>query len=138
MGCSVTEKVIHTKATNVGNFLLTAHRQNTPAPSLVLAAVATIALLSGCKHAVSDVPIGPTNAIHAPLGLPPVPIPADNPPTADTIALGRKLFYDNRLSGDNTVSCANCHNPAKYFTDGQPVSVGVHGQLGTRHAPTVL
>jgi len=83
-------------------------------------------------------PIGQPVAIRAPLGLPPVPVPADNPPTADTIALGRRLYYDNRLSGDNTVACSNCHNPAMAFTDGRPVSLGVGGKTGTRNAPTVL
>jgi cytochrome c peroxidase len=83
-------------------------------------------------------PIGQPIAIEAPLGLPPVPIPADNPPTADTVALGRRLYYDNQLSGDNTVACANCHNPSMAFTDGRSTSLGVGGKSGTRNAPTVL
>ena len=83
-------------------------------------------------------PVGEPIAIQSPLGLPPVPIPADNPPTADSIALGRRLYYDRQLSGDNTLACANCHNPALYFTDGRPVSLGVGGKTGTRNAPTVL
>jgi cytochrome c peroxidase len=83
-------------------------------------------------------PVGEPVAIQSPLGLPPVPIPADNPPTADTIALGRRLYYDKDLSGDNTVACSNCHNPALYFTDGRPVSLGDGGKMGTRNAPTVL
>jgi cytochrome c peroxidase len=70
--------------------------------------------------------------------LPPVPIPADNPPTAQTIALGRELFYDPRLSKDNTVSCASCHNPNLGFTDGLPVARGIRGQLGVRNSPTLL
>ncbi|MGR9013097.1 MAG: cytochrome-c peroxidase [Gammaproteobacteria bacterium] len=72
------------------------------------------------------------------LGLPPVPIPANNPQSPDKIALGDKLFHDKRLSVDGTVSCANCHNEARAFTDGLPVSVGHHGLTGTRNAPTVL
>lgn len=83
-------------------------------------------------------PIGAVVEIKAPLGLPPVPIPADNPPTAETIALGRKLYYDTRLSKDNTVSCATCHSPAFGFGDGQPVSTGVGKQKGGRSAPTVI
>src|ERR1035437_6199883 len=83
-------------------------------------------------------PVGKTVRIKASLGLPPVPIPADNPPTADTIALGRRLYYDRQLSGDNTVACANCHSPTMFFTDGRPVSLGVNGKTGTRNAPTVL
>lgn len=76
--------------------------------------------------------------IRAPLGLPPVPIPADNPPTEQTIALGRKLFYDTRLSKDNTLACASCHSPNLGFTDGRSLSLGVGGMRGVRNAPTLL
>jgi cytochrome c peroxidase len=65
-------------------------------------------------------------------------IPADNPQTPDKIALGEKLFFDGRLSADGTVACATCHDPARAFTDGRPVSVGIHGRAGQRNAPTVL
>jgi cytochrome c peroxidase len=71
-------------------------------------------------------------------GLPPVPIPANNPQTPAKIELGDKLFHDKRFSVDGTVSCANCHNESQAFTDGLPVSVGHHGLTGTRNAPTVL
>jgi cytochrome c peroxidase len=76
--------------------------------------------------------------IKAPLGLPPVPVPPDNPPTAETIALGRRLYYDPALSVDNTVSCATCHSPDHGFSDGKPVSNGVQGKTGTRNSPTVF
>jgi len=95
-------------------------------------------LCVGCKKSGSDRPIGAVVDIRAPLGLPPVPIPADNPPTAQTIALGRELFYDMRLSKDNTVSCASCHNPNLAFTDGRPLARGVGGTIGIRNAPTLL
>ena len=72
------------------------------------------------------------------LGLPPVPIPADNPQTPAKIQLGDKLFHDKRFSIDGTVSCANCHNDNLAFTDGLQFSVGHHGLVGTRNAPTVL
>jgi cytochrome c peroxidase len=52
--------------------------------------------------------------------------------------LGEKLFFDGRLSGDGTVACATCHDPARAFTDGRPASVGIHGRAGQRNAPTVL
>jgi cytochrome c peroxidase len=54
------------------------------------------------------------------------------------VALGQKLFFDPRLSGDGTVACATCHDPARAFTDGRPVSIGIHGRAGQRNAPTVL
>jgi cytochrome c peroxidase len=52
--------------------------------------------------------------------------------------LGRYLFFDERLSSNNTVSCATCHAPASAFADPRPVSLGVGGAKGTRNAPTVL
>jgi cytochrome c peroxidase len=86
----------------------------------------------------SVLPIGKAVKIKAPLGLPPVPIPADNPPTEDTIALGRRLYYDAQLSVDSTVSCASCHAPQFAFADNRQLSRGVGGKLGTRKAPTVI
>src|SRR5215472_9895961 len=52
-------------------------------------------------------------------------IPADNPQTPEKIELGEKLFFDGRLSADGTVACATCHEPARGFTDGRPVSLGI-------------
>jgi len=72
------------------------------------------------------------------LGLPPVPIPANNPQTSAKIELGDKLFHDKRFSVDGTVSCAKCHDDKLAFTDGLPVSAGHNGLTGTRNAPTVL
>ena len=83
-------------------------------------------------------PVGKPVKIKAPLGLPPIPIPLDNPPTEETIALGRRLYYDPGLSADGTVSCATCHAPDLSFRDGKALSNGVAGQLGSRRAPTVV
>jgi cytochrome c peroxidase len=87
---------------------------------------------------VSAKPIGPAVEIHAPLGLPPVPIPKDNWPTADSIALGRRLFYETRLSKDNSLSCSSCHMPQSGFRDNRERSLGVGGTRGERHAPTLV
>ncbi len=84
------------------------------------------------------VPIGSPVAIRAPLGLPPISIPQDNPPTLETIALGHKLFYDPRLSVDDKVSCASCHSPTLAFSDGKPLPEGVRRQKGRRNAPSLL
>lgn len=65
-------------------------------------------------------------------------IPPASPLTPAAVALGEKLFFDSRLSGDDTVACATCHDPARAFTDGRPTSVGIHGRVGQRNAPTVL
>jgi len=83
-------------------------------------------------------PLGSTVQIPAPLGLPPMPFPKDNPPTAESIELGRQLYYDTSLSVDNTVSCATCHDPQKGFSDANRVSTGVNGKTGVRNSSTVL
>ena len=70
--------------------------------------------------------------------LPAVEAPADNPQTDAKIELGRMLYYDPRLSGNGTVSCATCHNPALGFSDGQAKSVGINGTVLGRSSPTVL
>jgi cytochrome c peroxidase len=64
--------------------------------------------------------------------------PVENPQTLEKIALGEKLFFDGRLSVDGTVACSTCHDPARAFTDGRPVSIGVKGRTGQRNAPTIL
>lgn len=73
-----------------------------------------------------------------PLGLPSVPVPSDNPMTPEKIALGKQLYFDGRLSLDNKVSCASCHDPAKGFSNGEPFATGVGGKKGGRSAPTVI
>jgi len=73
-----------------------------------------------------------------PLGLPPVPIPENNPQTPEKIQLGDKLFHDVRFSADGKVSCATCHSQDKAFTDNLPVSKGFNDLTGTRNAPTVI
>ena len=83
-------------------------------------------------------PVGKPVEIKVPLGLPPVPIPPDNPPTAETIALGRRLYYDPQLSSDGTIACATCHDPKMGFADYEPVSTGVQGKKGTRNSNTVI
>ena len=74
----------------------------------------------------------------APLGLPPLSWPRDNPYSAAKVELGRTLYFDRRLSADESVSCASCHEPRRAFTDGAPVSTGIKSQKGGRSAPTVI
>lgn len=77
-----------------------------------------------------------------PLGIPAdmyrYVIPKDNPLTPESIALGKQLFFDTRLSADGTVSCATCHAQDKGFVDRFPTSKGIRAQFGKRNAPTVL
>lgn len=70
--------------------------------------------------------------------IPKMAIPEDNPMTVDGVELGRHLFYDNILSGDNTQSCSSCHLPEGSFTDNLPVSTGIDGVAGTRSSMSLL
>jgi cytochrome c peroxidase len=65
-------------------------------------------------------------------------IPEDNPPTDARVELGRLLYFDTRLSGDDTVACATCHQPSHGFAEPRAASSGIRGQVGARNAPTVL
>jgi len=81
-----------------------------------------------------------TFALELPLGLQAdaAYIPDDNPMTQAKIDLGKLLYFDPRLSKDNTISCSTCHNPYHGFTDPKPTSGGVGGAFGTRNSPTVI
>ena len=79
-----------------------------------------------------------TAEAQVPLGLPPVPAPADNPMTPEKIALGKMLYFDKRLSRDGTVSCATCHDPNTAWTEYRATSEGIGKQLGGRNSPTVI
>lgn len=73
-----------------------------------------------------------------PSGLPAVPVPANNPVTAEKIKLGRRLFFDRRLSHNNTISCAMCHVPEQGFTSNElATAVGIEGRSVRRNAPTI-
>jgi cytochrome c peroxidase len=73
-----------------------------------------------------------------PLGVIDPEVPPDNPMTAAKIELGRQLYFDQRLSVDDSVSCATCHDPKKGFAENDPVSTGIQGKKGNRNAPTTL
>ena len=73
-----------------------------------------------------------------PAGLKPLSIPDDNPLTVQKIELGKQLYFDPRLSIDNTVSCASCHDPAKGWSNGERFATGIKGQKGGRSAPTII
>jgi cytochrome c peroxidase len=84
-----------------------------------------------------------TSAAGAPPGVDPVAwskiyLPPGNEPTADRIALGRKLYFDTRLSKDGTVACATCHDVSRGFADHRNVSEGIGERLGRRSAPTTM
>jgi cytochrome c peroxidase len=67
-----------------------------------------------------------------------MPVPETNRLTPAKIALGRRLFFDKRLSRDGTLACAGCHDPKLAFSDGRTVARGVAGAEGTRNAPAIV
>ena len=93
---------------------------------------------SAAPPVTPSIPIGAPIPLPTSLGLPPLQVPEDNPLTAETVALGRRLFYDSALSRDQTESCASCHDPAAGFRDRRRVSQGVNGLDGDRQSMTVL
>lgn len=70
--------------------------------------------------------------------LPDVPVPADNPITDAKVALGKLLFFDNRISGDLGTSCASCHDPRLGWGDGQALSRGYAGTQHWRNSQTTI
>ena len=77
--------------------------------------------------------------LRIPMGLDAyVPVPENNPVTRESVQLGRKLFFDKRLSRDGTVSCATCHDPRHAFTDARKLAVGVDGRIGDRRVPRLV
>ena len=78
-------------------------------------------------------------AVTIPLGLDLyMPVPEENPLTAEKIALGRRLFFDRRLSRDGSISCSSCHDPERAFSDGRAIAEGVFGRQGRRNAPALI
>jgi cytochrome c peroxidase len=76
--------------------------------------------------------------VDIPLGLKEIPTVKDNALSAEKVALGKQLYFDKRLSSDNTVSCASCHDPKKGWSNGEATAEGVDGQRGGRSAPTII
>src|SRR5882757_7171023 len=118
--------------------------------AVIVAATAT--LIFGCKRSAEraslQLPLIPetdplaepksVQQVGVPLAATREAVPPGNPQTPEKIALGQKLFFDARLSADGTVACSTCHDPARAFTDGRPVSIGIKGHVGQRNAPTIL
>ncbi|MBN1590510.1 MAG: hypothetical protein JW888_13425 [Pirellulales bacterium] len=132
-------------------------------PALMGAAfLAAVVLVAGAaKEAAQDIPrdeLGAATVKHqievldklmpqkdldqVPPGVDPIAwkalIPEGNAMTPERIALGKKLFFDKRLSADGTVSCATCHDITRGLTDQLPTSEGIRKQFGKRNAPTTF
>jgi cytochrome c peroxidase len=118
--------------------------------SLLAMAVTGPSLAASAAHGAQDMTAQQQrlDALHpANTGVPPgvdpvawtnIYVPGDNQTTPERIALGRKLYFDTRLSRDGTVACATCHDVSRGFTDRRNVSEGVGDHLGRRSAPTTL
>lgn len=115
----------------------------------IAAAVWAATMLASGKPGTSDAgPTAAANELEADNPLIPLPKPPLGidrtfdelavPPTPETVRLGRWLFFDKRLSVDNTVSCATCHRPENGFSDPVAFSAGVRGQTGRRKTPPIL
>jgi cytochrome c peroxidase len=103
-----------------------------------LATLTCVALGASPFFGADEPPMFPPEGPKVPRGLVPIFWPKDNPYSPAKAELGWLLYFDKRLSGDGTVSCASCHDPKHAFTDGQPFSKGIRGQVGGRSAPTVI
>jgi cytochrome c peroxidase len=100
---------------------------------VALSATLLAALIVAAAASAAD-----NDPFKVPLGLKPVPVPADNPMTPEKVELGKQLYFDPRLSCDDTVSCASCHDPKKGWSNSSQFATGVRNQVGGRSAPTII
>ncbi|MGB3525590.1 MAG: cytochrome c peroxidase [Flavobacteriales bacterium] len=111
---------------------------------IILLLIAGMAAFASCKRddPNEELPAPSSGAtpyhLEIPSNLPPMQFPADNPLTVEGIDLGRFLFYEKRLSGDNGMSCASCHAPSLAFSDGKAVSKGIDSIAGFRSSMPLI
>lgn len=102
-----------------------------------ICALAAMSLVAACGRAGTAG--GKVFFSELPLGVSPsLPVPAGNPLVCERVKLGRRLFFDTRLSRGGAVACATCHVPKLAFTDGRQLPIGDGGAVGRRNAPTLL
>ncbi|MDG1261707.1 MAG: cytochrome c peroxidase [Flavobacteriales bacterium] len=94
-----------------------------------------LAAMVGCKDSSTSYLNAQLQGIDQP--IPPVSYPELNPFSASSIALGKLLFNDQRLSSDNTISCASCHDRSLGFATNLPANPGVEQRPGTRNSPSL-
>ena len=103
----------------------------------LLLVFASFVFLLACKK--DQVGYTPTPyVLKIPSHFPEMIIPADNPMTVEGVELGRRLFYEKRLSGDSTMSCAACHAPSAAFSDPNQFSTGIDGIQGNRNSMVLI
>ena len=104
-----------------------------------LVIVVCVTALASCKKE-DEVKCEPTDTpvnLVLPSHFPPIEFPEDNELTEKRVELGRRLFYDTRLSADNSISCGSCHHQASAFTDNLSISEGIESRIGFRNSPTL-
>lgn len=97
--------------------------------------VLIVLALSACSR---PDPVPGELSLGVPVGFDPIPVPSHNPLTEAKVHLGRQLFFDPILSADSTISCATCHIPKNFFSDGKSISQGLNGRSGTRNTPSLI
>jgi cytochrome c peroxidase len=98
------------------------------------------AVVAGCRRedaSQDDVPVNAPFALELPVGAPAMEVPAENPLTVAGVELGKKLFFDERLSRPVGTSCASCHLPDHAFSDTTGLSIGSTLLTGMRNSPTL-
>jgi len=105
---------------------------------LVIGACVTTILMASSGFVAKEAEAQATSEKRMALLPKTLPSPKGNPTTPDKVALGKLLFFDPRLSGDNKMSCATCHRPDKAFGDGLPKAIGAGGKTLMRNTPSLL
>lgn len=114
----------------------------------ILLPLLAVLVLNSCKEdepedcSPSGIPLVNPNAtaydLQIPPFFPPMTIPENNPLTVEGVELGRHLFWETRLSGDNTMSCGTCHKPELAFAEETQFSTGIFGDVGNRNAMALI
>jgi cytochrome c peroxidase len=100
--------------------------------------IVLLLLFLGCREAQQTALSDGEILLKIPAGFPPIQYPEGNEPTRLRVELGRRLFYDSRLSDDGSLNCGSCHVLSAAFTDGRTTAVGLQGHSGKRNAPTLV
>lgn len=117
--------------------------RTTTSITVILVLVAIAAGLGACRKdettTTPETPFNPTpyNLVIPPF-FPPMDIPSNNPLTVEGVKLGRFLFWEKKLSGNNTQSCGSCHLPEHGFSDPNRFSTGITGAVGTRQSMPLI
>lgn len=99
--------------------------------------VGLILSLFSCNKGIVT-PLQTPYLLEEPSHFPKMVVPLDNPLTVAGVELGRRLFYEKRLSGDNTLACAGCHAANESFADKNMFSKGIKGELGRRNSMALI